>query len=259
MRKIGINLYSRDCIELEEYIQIIKDLGFEATFCAIRPLEKMLKTADLLAKAGIEFETVHAPFRSASSMWVDEEEGEAVYASLADSIDMCVKVGAPICVMHLSSSSTPPPPTDLGRARYAKLVDYAISKGIIIAFENTHTLANLAWAFEEFAATDNVGFCYDSGHEAALSPGRHVLPIFGSRLVCTHIHDNNLLQDQHILPFDGKIDFERVARQIRECGYKGNLMMEVMGRKFSYETIPTMEYLEKAARAAKRLREMIDG
>ena len=47
------------------------------------------------------------------------------------------------------------------------------------------------------------------------------MPLFGNRLICTHIHDNDCMydHDMHMIPFDGAVDYDRVTRQIRESGF----------------------------------------
>lgn len=130
------------------------------------------------------------------------------------------------------------------------------------AFENQRKLANLAWAMETFGPDSNVGFCWDCGHESCFTPGREYMPIFGKRLVCTHIHDNHGIYngDDHMLPFDACMDFEKVARQIRESGYEGSLMLEVgPGAHEVYQNLTWEEFFERAAVAVKRLRDLVDG
>ena len=259
MRKIGINLYARKEMKMEDYVRIISELGFDTVFSGVKPREEMDRTAELLSKVGINYDTLHAPFGHINDMWYAGEEGDAMYAELTDCIDACVRVGAPIAVLHLSSGNQAPPPTDIGRGRFIDLVDYAAGKGIKIAFENQRKLGNIAWAFEEFAEAENVGFCWDCGHEACFTHGRQYMPLFGDRLICTHIHDNNGVynEDLHRLPFDASLDFGRITTQIRESGFEGALMLEVMGYKPYYDNISGEEFLIRAASAAKRLREMV--
>jgi sugar phosphate isomerase/epimerase len=174
-------------------------------------------------------------------------------------------VGAPIAVVHLSSGDNPPTVTDVGRSRFAALVEYARKKGIKIAFENQRKLFNLAWALETFGPEDGVGFCWDCGHEGCFTPGKQFMPWFADRLICTHIHDNYGIfdDDRHLLPFDGKLDFERVARQLREANWQGSVMLEVILGKNShykgsnYEDLTPEQYLIRAADAAKKLAKMI--
>ncbi|MBE6609900.1 MAG: sugar phosphate isomerase/epimerase [Ruminococcaceae bacterium] len=260
MRKIGINLRAKSGLTDEEYIKTIKELGFDTVFSMVWGMEESLKTAELLAKAGLTYDTLHSPYKKINDMWSAGEAGGAMYASLTNGVDTCLAVGAPIMVVHLSSGLTPPPPTDVGRGRFIDLVDYAGKKGIKIAFENQRMLGNIGWAFEEFKDAEHVGFCWDCGHEACFTGGRQYMPLFGERLICTHIHDNDGLfnHDQHRLPFDGGgVNYDRFAKYIRESSYTGALMLEVEGDNDFYADITCEEFLRRAAEKIKKLRERV--
>jgi len=262
MRKIGINLAAKAGLSTEEYAAKIAELGFEAVFAMVPSPERTEEIGNVLAKNGLAWETMHAPYRRINDIWHDTEDGAAMYRSLTDGVDRCRTAGVPILVVHLSSGLTPPSLTDVGRARFCSLVEYAVGRGVKIAFENQRMLANLAWAFEEFGSVPEVGFCYDCGHEFCFTPGRQYMPLFGNRLICTHLHDNDCVfnHDLHLLPFDGKADFARVARQIRESGFTGTLMLEVIATNSTlYDDTDIHTYLARAAAAAKRLRAMTDG
>lgn len=262
MRKIGIMLNAKKGLDAENYVKAIASLGFEATFTGVPAWERIDALGNIFAKNEVTWETMHAPFGHINDMWLDCEEGETMYAELANGVDACRAAGVPILVVHLSSGLTPPPITDLGRSRFSRLVDYAAARQVQIAFENQRMLANIAWAFEAFEKAPHVGFCYDTGHEGCFTPGRQYMPLFGQKLICTHIHDNSGVfdHDEHMIPFDGKLDYTRIARQIRESGFSGTLMLEVIAANSRhYNDITCEAYLEKAAAAAKRLRNMVDG
>ena len=86
------------------------------------------------------------------------------------------------------------------------------------------------------------------------------MPLFGSKLAALHIHDNEKVYnaDLHLIPYDGKIDFDRVAREIAESGYEGSIMLEV-SRKSShyYDNLSANEYFSHATHAANKLRNTI--
>ncbi len=259
MRKIGINMHAISGLTNEDYLREISALGFSTIFSGIRAPEVHEEIASLGAKYGIVYETLHAPFGHINDIWLDTADGDAMLDELITSVDRCVIAGAPIDVVHLSSGNNPPPITDIGRGRFARLVEYAAGKNVKIAFENQRKLANIAWAFETFN-DDVVGFCWDCGHEFCFTPGRRYMPLFGDRLICTHIHDNTTEynSDDHWLPFDGSCDFGYVAQEFRASEYTGSLMLEV-GNKERYGTTPPDEFLRNAADAIKKLRFMIDG
>lgn len=136
-----------------------------------------------------------------------------------------------------------------------------MQKGIKIAFENQRKLFNLAWALETFGPEAGVGFCWDCGHEGCFTPGKQFMPLFGDRLICTHIHDNPgfFNDDRHMLPFDGNLDFNRIAGQLREYRWQGSLMLEVSAKNHAEyaEKYSPEEFLRRAAASVKRLSQMI--
>lgn len=257
MRKLGINLHAVKGLTDEEYLREIAGLGFSSIFSGVRTPEHQTAIAELCAKYGLEYETLHAPFGHINDIWLENDNG--MLDELCACVDHCVLAGAPIAVVHLSAGQKPPSITDIGRERFTRLVDYAAEKNIVIAFENQRKLANIAWAFEAFT-TDTVKFCWDCGHEFCFTPGRHYMPLFGDRLICTHIHDNTAVfnDDSHFLPFDGACDFGYVADTLRNSDYTGSLMLEV-GNPSRYGELSPQEFLKKAWDAAVRLRMMVDG
>ena len=228
-------------------------------FSGVLEPERQAAAGELCARYGITYETIHAPFNTINNMWLDDPAGEDTLADLTHTVDNCVLAGAGIAVVHLSSGMTPPSITDIGRERFARLVDHAERKNIRIAFENQRMLGNIAWAFEAFPQ-DTVGFCWDCGHEFCFTPGRHYMPLFGDRLICTHIHDNTAVfnEDRHYIPFDGVCDFRYVTDTLRTYGYTGSLMLEI-GNRERYGNMEPHAFLEKAAAAARKLRTMLDG
>jgi hypothetical protein len=60
---------------------------------------------------------------------------------------------------------------------------------------------------------------------------------------------------------DGSFDYDRFARQINESGYKGSLMLEVMKNhsKGFYDVMSNETYMQRAADAIKKIRDMVDG
>lgn len=262
MRRIGIHMHAKKGLETEAYVERIKALGFDATFTGVPALERVPALAELFAKHGIFWESMHAPFDGINNIWLEGKAGDTMLARLKNGVDACALGKVPILVVHLSSGLKPPSITDIGRARFAELVAYAGEKQVQIAFENQRMLGNIAWAFEAFADAPHVGFCYDTGHENCFTPGREYMPLFGRKLIFTHIHDNCGVfdSDDHMIPFDGNLDFERVARQLRESGYKGTLMLEVIAANSNhYDDVDVETYLERSAAAVKRLRDMVDG
>jgi len=261
VREIGINMTCDEGLRTVEYIQRAAAHGFNTLFTDLPDPKHAELIANTLASCGMRYETIHAPFSHINDIWLQGEGGDAMFAELMSTVDRCRQVEVPIAVIHLSSGKTPPPISDVGYGRYTRLVEHAAKQGVKIAFENQRKPEYLEWAFRIFRNAPHVGFCYDCGHEGCFTPGVQFMPLYGDKLLCTHVHDNDCLQDHdlHMLPFDGRIDFGRVARQIRESGYKGPLTLEIHAQNSGKYDFMTMQiFLERAAMAIKRFRSMVD-
>lgn len=85
------------------------------------------------------------------------------------------------------------------------------------------------------------------------------MPLFGDRCVTTHIHDNNLRYnvDEHLIPFDGSIDYRRTAELLNQYNYQGTLMLEIdLPKEGSdkYKELSLEQFVYKAYAAVNRLR-----
>jgi len=262
MNKLGVNYTARSGLTHEESFAIFQRLGFEAIFTGYNGVEGTARVAALAAEHNLFYESIHAPFDGINAMWnEDNQEAEDMYARILACVDACRANSIPITVVHLSAGQKPPQVNDRGLARFDRLVAAAEDAGVKIAFENLRSLANLAVAMERYADSPAVGFCWDIGHETCFAHGMEFMPLFGDRLICTHIQDNRLIhnQDNHMIPFDGRIDFERRMNLLRRYSYTGTLMLELLPDKCDYYAGWDMErYYARAYDAIIRLRNMLN-
>ena len=261
MRSVGINYCNYYGLSPEQFAKEIKALGFGATFTESSDAGFAVKCAKAFYENKIAWETIHAPFDGINNIWLDSDDGNAILRKMKTTIDICADFSVPTAIIHLSSGEKAPSISDIGKTRFAELVDYSVSKNINLAFENQRKLANIAWIFEEFADAPTVGFCWDVGHEGCFAQGREYMPLFGNKLIATHIHDNDggYNHDLHQIPFDGKLDYYRIARYIKNYGYAGTLMLEIFPQISDiYKGMKPDRILARAYDAASRLRDMVD-
>ena len=253
---IGINLYcyaDENELSLENQALLMKENGFTSTFCFPHKRAASEEGAGILYKHGIKFDTLHAPFKNINDMWKDSDKGEVMLASLLDGIDKCVIVGAPVMIVHLSSGIPAPRITDRGFSRYDRLMEYAEKKNVKIAYENQRFVANIAAVMESYP---DAGFCWDVGHEACFAFGKRYMPLFGDRLCALHLHDNHKVfnMDEHLIPFDGKINYDYIADTLSQHKYTGTLMLElVRSNSLKYSGVSAEDYYKRASDAAKKL------
>jgi sugar phosphate isomerase/epimerase len=127
-------------------------------------------------------------------------------------LDLAECVPFPILVLHVATSRDPDEPRrwDAAFNSIEHLALFAKQRGVTIALENTPgelpTPANLRRFLGQTRLTD-VRFCLDVGH-AHIGGGIGVaLESMRERVVTAHIHDNHGEKDEHLLPFDGTIDW----------------------------------------------------
>lgn len=269
MRKLGCSASALLGNSIEQNMECIKNAGFDCTFFSWDEgvdAESYIKKANSI---GLEVETLHAPFGSMNSMWEEGEAGDIYTEVLRKCIQTAASFNVPYVIMHTTIGRVPPKTSAIGLMRYKKLIVEAEKSGVKLAFENLEFVRHLELILDYFKS-DNVGFCYDVGHENCYTPGIRYLPIFGDRLFCTHIHDNTGLaptkdvdyrDDLHKIPFDGTIDFEKVCKGIKECGFEGTLMLELSNRTpyCFYNDLTPESFYEKAYNAALKLRRLCDG
>lgn len=89
------------------------------------------------------------------------------------------------------------------------------------------TAAELCDLVDSFHVS-NVGICWDFGHAQLMGiDQREALRYMGKRLKATHVADNNGLKDDHIVPFQGTVDWRRILPVLHEIGYEGDLTFEI--------------------------------
>lgn len=257
--EIGISVFSG--IAFEKLVECYKANGVKRTFlCSDEPdIDSQIAC---LHQNGIICETLHAPFDHINDMWKEEDAGEVMLNRLMQAVQLCSKHHIPVVVVHTSSGRPMPAMTDIGFARYRKLVTYAAEQHVQIAFENLRYLENTAQLLRR---NPEAGFCWDSGHASCFTPQEQFLPLYGDRLIALHISDNlcRYDSDDHLLPFDGNIAMEEVAKAIADSGYRGTLMLEV-GKKAQKEQTPLYAsltddaFIKRAVQAAKKLAAMVE-
>jgi len=251
---ININCYSKD-LPIKKQIELMKENGFETTFCMDNG-EATEENIKEIKSAGIKFETIHAPLGNINNMWNNDLSGDEMFNRLLESVEKCSNFEIPVLVVHLSAGRDFPKINDRGNERYDRLMENAKKYGVKIAYENSRCLGNLAAALERY---EDAYFCWDIGHEHCFTPGMKFLPYFADRVGAVHIHDNmcEFDKDIHIIPFDGKIDMERITSELARSSYKGSIMLELVRRASEvYADYTPEEYYKRAAEAARKIRKI---
>ena len=175
----------------------------------------------------------------------------------------CAEAEVPIMIIHpFRGIEKIGKPTSLGVENFKKVVDVAVKRNVKIAIENCEGAAYLQVLLDAFSDCENVGFCWDTGHELCYNKGADLMRSFGRRLIGTHLNDNmgvtsadgkiSSADDLHLLPFDGKTDWESVAKRLARVGYDGILTFELK-KTARYAAMRAEDYVNEAFKRAFRV------
>ena len=258
--KVGVLTSCLGGVAEVDAVEKIKNAGFEMIFAESNDVKTVATIKDRAEKFGLSLDFLHAPFRGINDFWLPGDAYLGLRDGIYSSIDAASAANVPAIVCHVSSGWFPPQLCDIGFSRFDALVDYAISKNVKVAFENLRKVGNLGAIMERYERIDSVGFCYDCGHEHCYTETMHFLDIYGSRLICTHIHDNHGRSkedywgdpDEHLLPFEGNIDYADMMRRIRATDYKGAITLEIF-KSNGHADMTDEEFLATAFDRVKKI------
>ena len=224
----------------EEQIVLFKKMGFDGFFINWTKDTDVKKIKAVADDCGMFFQSIHAPFyKVADLLWQEGEASKEAIDILCDCVENCAANNVPIMVCHvfIGFDRVDVTPNSLGIENYRIVVELARKLGVKVAFENTEGEEYLAILMEAFKDYENVGFCWDTGHEICYNDSKDVMALYGDRIFCTHLNDNLGVSDYegkivwtddlHLLPFDGVVDWEDVVHRLNHYGFDGELTFEM--------------------------------
>jgi|GEM_PF-932385 len=268
-REIGISV-SFGKPGFKKSLKLIKDAGFKNIMILEngRNLARLLKTA---RKFEFNIPYVHLSYKkpfSVNSLWVNGSAREKLVKNFVARIEVCKKYGVDTAVIHCARRVNELDYTldkEAGLESIKEILQAAEKYNVKLAFENLNKPENeyLNFIFANFKSP-NLGLCYDCGHHFLHSPEVDFSKQFAGRCFAVHLHDNMTVQpapdpwrgDLHGLPGDGKIDFDKVIKNLAQLNYKGILMLEcskVSGLSDTYNSMSDAEFLAEAYKRGKKL------
>ena len=117
----------------------------------------------------------------------------------------------------------------------AELAHFAAQNGVELMLENVpaeegHPLESLACFLQVMSGVPSLKFHFDIAHafiENRMKGVREYLDTFPDKLAHIHIHDNHGKQDEHLPLGEGKIDFKKVVKLLKEFNYDRTITFEV--------------------------------
>lgn len=241
-------------------IDAIKDAGFKNVFIQWFNNNEWNPTQEeqlaRIKEYNLNVIFAHLAYREINDIWVAGEKGDEVIDGYMRDTEVCKKNEIPMVVMHLTDREEAPMYSDIGLERLKKLADYAESIDMKIAFENTKIKGYVDYVIENIR-NENVGICFDVGHYHAHFKDDWDLSKFKDRVFAVHLHDNDGMEDQHLLPFDGTLDWKKVISDLKSVNYSGPITMESCYRN-DYLNLSVKEFYKKSYEVAKKIQVMFD-
>ena len=223
--------------------------------------ENARRTKELLCKAGLLCNQAHAPID------ITEKDSFDIsclnYKNVLRSIEYAAYIGAKNIIVHLICTKNRADLYKYNREYYKSLEPYAEKFGIRIAVENDFErrngkvlpVLNYPEEYGEFIKSLNSDWlvgCVDIGHAAMFNdPAEFILNTNGSLIKALHVHDNDLIEDLHLFPLTGHINWYSLCDALKKVNYTGDFTFEAIK---SFDRIPneliedTLVYLAKMGR-----------
>jgi sugar phosphate isomerase/epimerase len=223
-----------------------------------------------LAEAGLELASIHAPIgesftggrwgRVLSVASPEEDERQAAVSETERALHIARRIPAKVLVLHLGVPRTQPAPGG-GNARGAarrsieELEPAAEALGVRIAIEVLSNEISGAGSLVHFVEGEldgsGVGICLDFGHAHIDGDLIDALETVSEHLIAVHVHDNRGRTDDHLVPFEGTIDWPAALTSMQKIGYDGTFLFEIAAPTSPRET------LEKARKARERMERLL--
>ncbi len=224
-----------------------------------------------LAGAGLQATSMHAPICAGYS---GGEWGRAFTNAASDAgrrreaIDetraafaAASELGCETMVLHLGvpqGQAIGPGDNDRGAVRRSLAELYAASAEarVRLALENMPNGLSTPAALVDFLADEaesaDAAVCLDFGHAHLMGGAAEAVEALSGHIVTTHVHDNNGRDDNHLVPFEGSLDWPSAFAALWKVGYAGRLVFEVADHGDAAAA------LERTTTARRRLQALLE-
>jgi sugar phosphate isomerase/epimerase len=237
-----------------------------------------------LADARLELSSVHAPTAESftGGRWsgtlsiasTDPEARAHAVSETEKALHIARRLPVPVLVTHLGIPRSQRADTRVGphgegvaadprvrpgdsraaaKRSIEELLRIAEPLGVRIAVEVIPNELSRAGSIVHFVEHDleGVAICLDFGHAHLDGDVIDAVETVAEHLIATHVHDNRGRSDDHLLPFDGTIDWAGTLLAVQKIGYDG---------PFTFEIVPngsTKETLAKARRTREQMEKLL--
>jgi len=185
---------------------------------------------DWLATHGVTLHSLHSPTERSSSAGHDSGSPISIcdpervrrldaVDEVKRALDVAERLPFRYLIQHMGHGRQTADPRKMDAAfnSLEHLVIFAKQRGVTIALENTPGEMGSPETLQSFIRETHLHdlrFCFDAGHAHLEDGVPKSFELMRDRIVTTHIHDNRGEKDEHLLPFDGTIDWDAALKLI---------------------------------------------
>lgn len=197
---------------------------------------------------GVAFNQAHAPYAFHWNHTDFPDLSEEILPLTIRSIEVCGLLGIPQVVVHpvhnLPYLQNHDFVWERNLAYYRSLAPYADASGVKIALENMfqwdrrrgtivmdmlNDPQEYVRFFDELDDTRHFTCLLDTGHSGlAGGDAADAVRVLGPRLTGLHVNDNRYRDDDHLIPYQGLIDWDGVLRALADTDYRGDFTFEAL-------------------------------
>jgi sugar phosphate isomerase/epimerase len=227
--------------------------------------------ADMLGEHHLEMHSLHSPTERGFS--AQRDSGVSISISeterirridAVDEIKRALEVAERLpfryFVQHLGHGrqSSDPRKLDAAFSSLEHLVVFAKARGVTIAIENTPGELTSPMSIQHFITDTHLHdlrLCFDIGHAHIEDGVETSFETMRSRVVTTHIHDNHGDKDEHLMPYEGTIDWDAALGAIASVEEPLPIVLELKEQSVNVPALDEMravfDKLEKGLEARR--------
>jgi len=271
---ISTHLYHEERLS-RDHLATIASYGFEAielfatrSHFDYHDAAAIEQLAEWLTDIGLTLHGIHAPITdrlSPGDQWgelisnavTDNARRQAAVREAAAALNIARRVPASVFVVHLGTPSSKGGENSRAAAlrsveeicRLAEPIDIRVALEVIPnELSDPQSLVTL---LDRDLDAPRTGICLDFGHAFLMGDIPDSVETVAEHLITTHVHDNHRKKDDHLVPFEGKIDWDAALMSMQKVGYDGTYLMEVAN------TGSPTEVLGRARRARERFEKLL--
>jgi sugar phosphate isomerase/epimerase len=217
---------------------------------------KVRELSDALAECHLALHSLHSP--TERDLAPGRESG--VPLSISDTerirrldavdevkraLDVAERIPFRYLVQHIGHGrdSADPRKLDAAFTSLEILTVFAKARGVTIALENTPNEIGAPASLQHFIVDTHLHdlrLCLDTGHAHMDTTVEVAFDAMRDRVVTSHIHDNHGEKDEHLLPYDGTIDWDAALSAFANAPQPVALVLEL---KAQPDATPTLDQI----------------